>query len=81
MPHIRLRLNLTLLLCLTVLGCGKTVVEPGDAPPPQVTVAKPEMRMVPEFFEYIGRTASPDFVEIRSRVSGYLDKIHFSDGK
>ena len=81
MPHIRLRLNLTLLLCLTVLGCGKTALKPVDAPPPDVTVAKPDMRKVPEFFEYIGRTASPEFVEIRSRVSGYLDKIYFSDGK
>ncbi len=81
MPHTRLLLNLTLLLCLSALGCGKTVPDLVDAPPPVVTVAKPEMRKVPEFFEYIGRTASPEFVEIRARVSGYLDKIHFSDGK
>ena len=81
MPHIRLRLNLTVLICLSAIGCGKTVLKPVDAPPPEVTVALPEMRKVPEFFEYIGRTASPEFVEIRARVSGYLDKIHFSDGK
>jgi RND family efflux transporter MFP subunit len=63
------------------MGCTKVAVEPAASLTPEVTVAKPESRQVTEFFEYIGRTASPEFVEIRSRVSGYLMKIHFSDGK
>jgi RND family efflux transporter MFP subunit len=69
------------LLCILALGCTKAVVEPVASVAPEVTVAKPEARKVTEFFEYIGRTSSPEFVEIRSRVSGYLMKIHFSDGK
>lgn len=70
-----------LFLCINAIGCGKGAMNPGDAPPPIVTTKKPEYRKVTEYFEYIGRTASPDFVEIRPRVSGYLMKIRFNDGK
>jgi RND family efflux transporter MFP subunit len=69
-----------LFLCIHVSGCGKGVVEPVVVPPPQVTAFKPESRQVSEFFEYIGRTASPEFVEIRPRVSGYLMNVHFKEG-
>jgi RND family efflux transporter MFP subunit len=34
-----------------------------------------------EWDEYIGRLESPETVEIRARVSGYLDKVHFKEGK
>lgn len=34
-----------------------------------------------EWDEYIGRLESPESVEIRARVSGYLDKVHFKEGK
>lgn len=81
MPNTRKLVCFPLMLCLPLLGCGKAVIEPVVAPPPEVTVAKPDARKVTEFYEYIGRTASPEFVEIRSRVSGYLVKIHFSDGQ
>jgi len=36
---------------------------------------------VVEWDEYIGRLESPETVEIRARVSGYLDKVHFKEGK
>ncbi len=73
-------LCLMLFFCIHVAGCGKGVVEPVDVPAPDVTASKPESREVSEFLEYIGRTASPEFVEIRPRVSGYLMKIHFKEG-
>ncbi|MBZ6074829.1 efflux RND transporter periplasmic adaptor subunit [Microvirga puerhi] len=49
-------------------------------PPPQVTVAKPVVKEIIERDDFIGRFEAIDQVEIRSRVSGYLDKIHFTDG-
>lgn len=70
-----------LFLCINAIGCGKGAMNPGDAPPPEVTARKPESRKITEYFEFVGRTASPDFVEIRPRVSGYLKKIHFNDRK
>lgn len=81
MLHIRTLTCFPLIICLHAMGCGKAVAEPVSSPPPEVTVAKPEPRQVTEFFDYIGRTSSPEFVEVRSRVSGYLVKIHFSNGK
>lgn len=51
------------------------------APPPQVTVAKPVSRTVAEHKEFVGRFVAVDAVEIRARVSGYLDKIAFRDGQ
>ncbi len=81
MPYKQKLFCIPILSGLLAMGCGKSTLEPVSSPPPEVTVAKPEPRQVTEFFEYIGRTASPEFVEVRSRVSGYLVKILFSDGK
>jgi len=46
-----------------------------------VTVVQPIAREVVEWDEYIGRLESPETVELRARVSGYLDKVHFKEGK
>ncbi|WP_341897720.1 efflux RND transporter periplasmic adaptor subunit [Ferrovibrio terrae] len=48
--------------------------------PPPVTVAKPVMRPIVEMDEYTGRFDAMNSVEIRARVSGYLDTVHFQDG-
>ncbi len=52
-----------------------------EPPPPQVTVAKPTKKLVTDFDEYVGRFVAVDAVEVRARVSGYLDAIHFKDGQ
>lgn len=49
-------------------------------PPPQVTVAQPIPRTVDEWDVYSGRLVSPEMVEVRARVSGYIDKVHFQEG-
>jgi len=49
-------------------------------PPPKVTVAKPVVREVVEDDEFVGRFEAVDEVDIRARVGGYLQKIHFTDG-
>ena len=46
-----------------------------------MSVARPIAREVIEWDEYIGRLESPATVELRARVSGYLDKVHFKEGK
>jgi RND family efflux transporter MFP subunit len=50
-------------------------------PPPQVTVAKPVSKMIADQDEYVGRFVAVESVEVRARVSGYLDAIHFQDGQ
>jgi len=49
-------------------------------PPPAVTVAYPIEQDVVEWDEYTGRLEAIESVEVRARVSGYLESIHFSDG-
>lgn len=62
-------------------GCSPKEVKPVEAPVPEVSIQLPEKKKITEFFEYIGRTEAPEFVEVRARVTGYLTKIHFTDGK
>ncbi len=46
-----------------------------------MTVAKPVQRTVVDQDEYVGRFVAVNSVEIRSRLSGYLSEIHFTDGQ
>lgn len=62
-------------------ACGQGPQTPPAPPPPEVTVAKPVQRTVVDQDEYVGRFVAVDTVEIRARVSGYLDKVHFQDGQ
>lgn len=50
-------------------------------PPPTVTVSAPLQRKIIEWDEYTGQFSAVDYVEVRARVSGYLDSIHFKDGQ
>jgi multidrug efflux system membrane fusion protein len=51
-----------------------------QAGPPQVTVAKPLASRVAQWDEFIGRFEATERVEVRPRVSGYIDQVHFRDG-
>ena len=55
-------------------------VHPQNAPPPPVSVAKPIVKDIVERDDFIGRFDAVDTVDLRARVSGYLDKIDFVDG-
>src|SRR5260221_608791 len=60
-------------------GCGK----PGgaqSAPPPQVSVAQVLEKRVKDWDEFTGRLQAVETVEIRPRVSGYIDKLAFTEG-
>src|ERR1043166_9449763 len=49
-------------------------------PPPKVKVVAPVAREITEWDEYTARLDAVDSVEVRPRVSGYLQSIHFQDG-
>jgi RND family efflux transporter MFP subunit len=52
-----------------------------DAPQiPTVTVSQPIVRHIAEWDDYVGRFEASQAVDIRPRVSGALDAIHFKDG-
>src|SRR5580700_11226570 len=71
----------TAVLLVTLAGCDRGGQQHDAFPPPTVTVAKPAQRTVVDYDEYVGRFVAVDSVEIRSRLSGYLSAIHFTDGQ
>jgi multidrug efflux system membrane fusion protein len=62
-------------------GCGDSQNHAAAPPPPAVTVANPTKRTIVDQDEYVGRFVAVDSVEVRARVSGYLDRVHFEDGQ
>jgi membrane fusion protein, multidrug efflux system len=66
-------------LALLAAGCQKA--PPAAArPPAAVTVNQPRQSEVVEWDEYPGRLDAVDMVEVRARVNGYLESVHFKDG-
>ena len=52
-----------------------------QAPPPTVTVAKPVFKRITEWDDYTGRFIAKERVDVRARVSGYLESVHFKEGR
>lgn len=69
------------LLALLIAGCGESQKQASAPPPPKVTVANPVKQAVVDQDEYVGRFIAIESVEVRARVSGYLDRVHFTDGQ
>lgn len=67
-------------LAALVASCGDKPQQGGGPPPPAVTVAQPTQRTVTDYDEYVGRFVAVSLVEVRARVSGYLESVHFKDG-
>lgn len=68
-----------IVILLTIFGCGKAP-EPKAPPPPEVIVSRPQEKKVTQYLEFSGQTAALEFVEIRARVEGWLESIHFEPG-
>ncbi len=76
-------------LSVTMLGgCGQAAKDSSasaktaaQAPPPEVTVAAFQTRLLPEYLEVTGRIEAVRAVDVRCRIAGYLTKIFFRDGQ
>src|SRR5207248_4786289 len=75
----RIILRSAILLSL-LLGSCKRSGPPPSRPPPAVTANQPVQREVVEWDEYPGRLDAVDMVEVRARVNGYLESVHFKEG-
>jgi membrane fusion protein (multidrug efflux system) len=73
--------SISLLFIATCLfaGCHKEK-PPLQLPPVEVSVEKVESKTIPAVFEYIGVVQSSHEVEIRARVTGYLEEIGYLEG-
>ena len=66
-------------LCGAVLtACSPPKAAP--LPPPKVTASQPQLATVTNWDEYPGHLDAVEMVEIRPRVAGYIDSIHFQEG-
>ncbi len=76
-----------LLAALLLCQCNRPPADGnGDAaamqmPPSPVTLAPVEERKLVEWREFTGRVEAMETVELRPRVSGYLDAVHFESGQ
>jgi membrane fusion protein, multidrug efflux system len=67
-------------LLLLITACAQQQPAAPPPPPPKVTVSQPVSREVVEWEEYTGRLEAVESVEVRARVNGYLQSIHFKNG-
>ncbi len=80
MKPILLRPLAVVLGALAVSGCRPAAEAPKAPPPPAVTVSRPVIQKVQGYLEYNGHLDAIETVQIRARVKGYLEKVHFVDG-
>jgi membrane fusion protein, multidrug efflux system len=62
-------------------GCDDKPAASSGPGLPAVTVSRPVQQKITEWDEYTGRFVAVKTVEIRARVSGFIDSIHFKDGQ
>jgi RND family efflux transporter MFP subunit len=68
----------SLAVALVLSSCSN---RPASAPPPpKLKVVQPLVREITEWDEFTARLDAVESVEVRPRVGGFLESIHFQDG-
>jgi RND family efflux transporter MFP subunit len=62
-------------------GTEESAAATGAPPPAPVTVAHPLQKEITEWYEFTGRFEAIESVEVRARVSGYVQSVGFQDGQ
>lgn len=77
-----LALATSIVLAVAIAGCG-TQASPsaGMPPPPEVSVANVLAKQVRQWDEFTGRVAAVESVELRPRVSGYVQQVAYEEGQ
>jgi membrane fusion protein, multidrug efflux system len=60
---------------------SSAIAQDGPPPAPSVVVASPLAKRIATWDEYSGRFEAVESVEVRARVSGFVDKVLFKDGQ
>lgn len=71
------------LLLLVLAGCDARgqAADTSAPPPPEVEVAEVSAEPVTIWGAFSGRVEAPQTVELRPRVSGYIDRVNFEEGE
>jgi len=80
LPWLALATSIT--LALAIAGCGSQA-STGAAmpPPPEVSVANVLSKQVRQWDDFTGRVAAVESVELRPRVSGYVQRVAYEEGQ
>ncbi|RYG11666.1 MAG: efflux RND transporter periplasmic adaptor subunit, partial [Caulobacteraceae bacterium] len=68
---------LSALIAGGLYGCSNKSEAQGPPPTPQVTVANPLAQRVVDWDEFAGRFEATQSVDVRARVGGYVQSVHF----
>jgi multidrug efflux system membrane fusion protein len=79
-PSRRRFLACALLLPILALGCDRKQAAAPPRTAPEVTISLPIEKKITDYVEFTGRTDATESVEIRARVSGYLQKVAYTPG-
>src|SRR5260370_1136002 len=77
---IRLGWSCSLLILGAALLGGVHAAKDPELAPPAVAISQPVAREVTDYEDYTGRTEAVANVELRARVTGYIDKVHVKSG-
>ena len=74
--------GVSILAAAVLAACsGGHAEEAGAPPPPQVSAAPVLVKQVSQWDEFSGRVEAVQSVELRPRVSGYIDKVNYVEGQ
>ncbi|MEM7777052.1 MAG: efflux RND transporter periplasmic adaptor subunit [Pseudomonadota bacterium] len=73
--------KLSAAVAMAIALLASSLAAHAQAPAPRVTVSKPLAERVTQWDEFSGRFEAVQRVEVRARVSGFIEKIHFRDGQ
>jgi len=77
-----LALAASVLIALAAVGCGsQAATNEAMPPPPEVSVATVLSKQVRQWDDFTGRVAAVETVELRPRVSGYVERVAFKEGQ
>ncbi|MEO7326163.1 MAG: efflux RND transporter periplasmic adaptor subunit [Dokdonella sp.] len=83
LSHVRpALLAFTVVAALIAAGCSSHAApSAGMPPPPEVSVAQVLTKNVRQWDDFTGRVAAVESVELRARVSGYVDRVAYTEGQ
>ena len=70
-----------MLLSLLLVGCDNSVAQNAAPPAPAVNAADVVVKSISQWDSFNGRIEAVESVQLRARVSGYIDKVNFTDGQ
>jgi multidrug efflux system membrane fusion protein len=71
----------SVLIAIVVAGCGTQAAETAGPPPAEVSVAAVVAKTVRPWDEFTGRITAVESVELRPRVSGYIERVAYAEGQ